>query len=222
MMRAIFANVLVVLLILAACQSSDGTSVSTADVTEDVSVTEAVEETVELLPTEDTSTTDDADGSDTPDDLEPVETPDVSETAEPAETAEPGTIDNPFSPLDGTFSIGIPRADITEGLNVEEADDATIWVLLTVSLSNSSDASISIGEDDLVIIGDDEQRYMPQPMAERVQPALVGYELPSEETVYGSALFALPEGVEPILVEWCPTGNCNQPLQIEILTAPRP
>ena len=59
-------------------------------------------------------------------------------------------------------------------------------------------------------IGDDDMRYSPQPMVERVSPALVGSELGPEDSVVGFALFALPVDVEPVTMEWCPTSNCDE------------
>lgn len=128
----------------------------------------------------------------------------------------PVDLDAPLPPVsaDEAYYLAASYATVETGINEDPASDGQHFVMTTVTLGNQSGATVTVGQDDLFLIGEDGERYAAVAMAERVSPALIGTTLAETDSVYGFALFAMPVDVEPVLFEWCPGGACDaQPLQ---------
>lgn len=145
-----------------------------------------------------------------------VATPEFSED-EIMETPEVVDIENPLPANNDFYYVAPAYATIEEGVNVDETTEGHHWIVATVSLGNNSDSAISINKEDINLVGENGWRYPARDMIDRVAPTLAGSTLEKNESIYGFALFLLPEEVEPSLFEWCPAGACNEkPLQASI------
>jgi hypothetical protein len=143
----------------------------------------------------------------------------TADAAATEESALPAVnLENPLpsrSP-DGAYFVTPTYISLANTAPVEDAPAGHRWLLATVTLGNNTGPAVTVGEGDIYLIGSDGVRYAPSPMRENIRPALVGHELPADYSVYGFALFSVPETVEPRLFEWC-AGECaGQPLQAPI------
>jgi hypothetical protein len=141
---------------------------------------------------------------------DPATTPEITPEVTQEATA------NPAAFTDGDYLITATRLQPTEGVNVDPAPDGHRWLMLTANISNTSGPEVEVATEHIAIIDPSGNRYQPGAMVERVNPPLVGAVLPEGESVYGFAIFAVPDGVEPDSVEWCPGGACDAPLQTSV------
>ena len=140
----------------------------------------------------------------------------ITETEEPDATPEVVDIENPLPANANGYYIAPSYATIEEGANVNDIPENHRWVVATVTLANETGDRVDVNSSDIYLIGDDGNRYSTDEMIERVKPKLVGSQLDADESVYGFALFALPNEIEPKLFEWCVGGDCGAPLQAPI------
>ncbi len=187
---------------------------SASDVNSDeqeITVTDepAPADSAEITATEDPSATEEATSTEEA----------MSDAAATEEVALPAVnLENPLSSRspDGAYFVTPTYISLANTAPVEDAPAGHRWLLATVTLGNNTGPTVTVGEDDIYLIGGDGVRYAPSPMRQNIRPTLVGHELPADYSVYGFALFAVPEDVEPRLFEWC-VGDCTgQPLQAPI------
>lgn len=148
----------------------------------------------------------------------PQATPEAAETPEAAATQEASTTEDPsgFISADGAYFVTADRLTVATGVNVNPAPEGHRWIMLTGTLANQSGPTVSVDTEDLTLLDAQGNRYEPGEMVERVQPSLIGSTLEAEDSVYGFAIFAVPEDVEPNTVEWCPGGQCDEPLRTPV------
>lgn len=220
------------LMILAGCGVFNGTDESVSDVPvvpvvadsdEDTSAEattpEMTDDSQEVTVTEEPAPQDAPESAATD---TPADSAEAAATADPAATEEVAlpdvNLENPLpsrSP-DGAYFVSPTYVSVANTAPVEDAPAGHRWLLATVTLGNNTGPTVTISDDDIYLIGSDGERYASSPMRETIRPALVGYELPADQSIYGFALFAVPETVEPRLFEWC-VGECaGQPLQAPI------
>lgn len=177
----------------------------------------------------------------TPAATRPEETPEVAPSEPESRPAEPDTASAPALP-EATQEI-VPQSPIPQPEATEEAlnDDSAnkspdgsylIAVQYTVDESNGSDlpenyrsllvvatvansgsSPIEISPEDLLLQDQSGNQYTPSDPSSNTQPALVGAQLDSNESLVGLVRFAIPLESQPQYLLWCPAQNCSNPLR---------
>ncbi len=202
---AFFFSILLVLMIVSACDS-DGDNTTT----EAPQATDAATEVVAEI-------TEEAEETDLPTEEAPIETQEPSPTQEEAPTAtqEVTPISN-VSP-NGNFSFNLfDVLDAYTSSLIANPPSGVKWVLLDMVLSNQSSNAITVGEDALIAVDRAGNRYQPELPNDATQPSLVGAEIPAGEGLRGFVIFGLPTNEVVVEIQWCPANRCTQPLTLPL------
>ncbi|MBN1680761.1 MAG: hypothetical protein JW966_10740 [Anaerolineae bacterium] len=180
-----------------ATEAADATAVqntpevaATKEVTPDISATEEI--------TPDVSVTEEV-------------TPDVTITEEVTpDVSEPG---NGVSSIPGQYTIAVSYA-LEDNLpeNTPDPPDGFRWIVVVATLGNQTGDTVPVDQDSLALLDRDNHRYSSELPDDNTQPPLVGAALAPGESLLGLVRFAIPEGATADRLEWCPGGNCDQPL----------
>lgn len=117
----------------------------------------------------------------------------------------------------GEYYIAVSyTVDPAENEDVGEAPEGQQWLIVVATLSNQAGETVTVNPEDLALLDNNDNRYPPEQPDNSTQPPMVGAELAEGESVLGLARFAIPENVIPTVLEWCPGGTCETPLQSRI------
>ena len=114
-----------------------------------------------------------------------------------------------------------PHYFIVSYANEIEADDVASGdkrISVVATIGTSAEAGITIGLDSLVLVDDGGVAYTANPPEGTTQPALPGFELATEESIYGFVTFDIPAEAKPVRLLWCAEGPhpCAAPFDSEI------
>ena len=91
-------------------------------------------------------------------------------------------------------------------------------ISVVATIGTSADAGITVGLESLVLVDDDGATYVANPPEGTIQPALPGFELAIDESIYGFVTFDIPAEATPVRLLWCAEGPhpCAAPFDSEI------
>lgn len=164
---------------------------------------------------------------------EAVVTPDVDETPEldsnATEVVEDTaatdlTVASSSNNLPPQFDISVSYANLYGSDSDMEAPESLgappagqRWVMVTGTLfNNSASDTISIDTDDLILVTEDGEEFLPEAPNGEINPYLVETNILATESIYGFVVYAIPVDATPASLRWCPAGICDAPLIIEI------
>jgi len=108
----------------------------------------------------------------------------------------------------------------TEGADIPilpEPPEGQRWFVITATLGNRTGTPFTITHDSLTLIDQQQERYAPVENEDVLRPPLVDSVLGDPTTtLLGVVRFAIPADARPHLLEWCPDGDCSNPLQATI------
>lgn len=208
MARLMGSWLLILPLLLAACdQDSDSTPEATPEVTPEAVTQAAV--TPEITP----GVTDDAEATGTPEVTSAAEDDPITETPAATPLVDDTATEIVSVSAGGEYYIAVLGSFETMPEGVPAPPAGSRWFAVTATLANQTGAAVSVSAESLTLIDAEGERYAPEAPDEFTQPPLVGAALTEGTSVLGLARFALPEGAEAALLEWCPAEDCDQPLQ---------
>ena len=100
----------------------------------------------------------------------------------------------------------------------EDIESGYKRISVVATIGTSAEAGITIGLDSLVLVDDGGVAYAANPPEGTTQPALPGFELATDESIYGFVTFDMPAEAKPVRLLWCAEGPhpCAAPFDSEI------
>ena len=118
---------------------------------------------------------------------------------------------------DGAYGIDVSyTTEAPDNDSFGVPPDGERWLIVVGTLRNDAGDTVTVNAEHLTLLDAQGNRYSPEAPDDSTQPPMVSAELAEGESVLGLVRFAIPEDVTPILLEWCPEGNCEPPLQAQI------
>lgn len=103
-------------------------------------------------------------------------------------------------------------------IEAEDIESGYKRISVVATIGTSAEAGITIGLDSLVLVDDGGASYAANPPEGTTQPALPGFELAVDESIYGFVTFDMPAEATPVRLLWCAEGPypCAAPFDSEI------
>ncbi|MBI1299303.1 hypothetical protein GC175_30600 [bacterium] len=114
-----------------------------------------------------------------------------------------------------------PHYFIVSYANEIAADDVASGdkrISVVATIGTSAETGITVGLDSLVLVDDGGATYVANPPEGTTQPALPGFELATDESIYGFVTFDMPAEATPVRLLWCAEDAhpCAAPFDSEI------
>lgn len=128
-------------------------------------------------------------------------------------------------------SIPLPIATILESTSVSADDNFYIgvsnsldwtnlpapagqrWLMLVATISNRSDHDQPVSRQQLRLVDNSGQRYLPETPDDSTVPPLVEITLKPDESVRGLVRYALPLNAQASALEWCLDATCTERIE---------